>query len=209
MTRKTNTVKGKAYHYYYCRTTKKGGCGHSVTLKEETLVECIRETIRTQIAHMVSVEKLLAGSQRQQILDGLANKTRTQIADNQSKLIKIRGFKASLYENLVAGHLSKEEYKTFKASYTASEEATIRAIEQLEKELGTVLLGKSDRLQFMEQFRNYQELTTLDRPTVLRFIQSIKVLGKTELQINYHFREEYEQLLAVLQATTIWKEGVA
>lgn len=61
----------------------------------------------------------------------------------------------------------------------------------------------------MEQFRDFQELTTLDRPMVLRFIQSIKVLTKTELQINYHFREEYEQLLSVLKAATLWKEEVA
>lgn len=34
MTRKTNRVNGKEYHYYYCHTGKKHGCANPVMLKE-------------------------------------------------------------------------------------------------------------------------------------------------------------------------------
>ncbi len=200
MTRKTNTVKGKAYHYYYCRTTKKKGCVHSVMIKEETLVECVKETLRVQIAHMVSLERLLSGSKRQKILEAMATKLRTQIDDNQTQLDKVRGFKSSLYENLVAGHLTKEEYKTLKLKYSNRETALLDATEHIRQELTTVLSGQSDRFHFLEEFEAFQNLTTLDRQVVLRFIQSIKVIGKKELEITYHFQNEYQELLHILSS---------
>lgn len=209
MTRKTNTVRGKAYHYYYCRTTKKKGCSHSVMIKEETLIECVKETLRIQIAHMVSLEQLLAGQKRQKILDAMADKIRIQIGDNRTQLEKIRGFKSSLYENLVAGYLSKEEYKVFKLKYTKNETVLLQAIDALELELSTVLAGNSERLRFLEEFQSFQTLTTFDRQVVLRFIQSIKVVDKQELEITYHFQNEYEQLVATLQTLEKQSKEVA
>lgn len=38
MTRKTNRVNGREYHYYYCPTGKKHGCTNPVMLKENKLI---------------------------------------------------------------------------------------------------------------------------------------------------------------------------
>ena len=57
MTRKTNQVKGKEYHYYYCPTGKKHGCTNPVMLKESDLpAPEIDATCRAGIYVRLSVE---------------------------------------------------------------------------------------------------------------------------------------------------------
>ena len=46
MTRKTNRANGKEYHYYYCPTGKKKGCTHPVMLKESSLIDCVRDSLK-------------------------------------------------------------------------------------------------------------------------------------------------------------------
>ncbi|MCF2620635.1 recombinase family protein, partial [Oscillibacter valericigenes] len=49
MTRKTNRANGKEYHYYYCPTGKKKGCTHPVMLKESSLINCVRDSLKAYI----------------------------------------------------------------------------------------------------------------------------------------------------------------
>ena len=49
MTRKTNRANGKEYHYYYCPTGKKKGCAHPVMLKESSLIDCVRDSLKAYI----------------------------------------------------------------------------------------------------------------------------------------------------------------
>ena len=61
MTRKTNRANGKEYHYYYCPTGKKKGCAHPVMLKESSLIDCVRDSLKAYIGNIASLEALLTG----------------------------------------------------------------------------------------------------------------------------------------------------
>lgn len=52
MTRKTNRVNGKEYHYYYCPTGKKHGCANPVMLKESKLIDCVQESLKAYIQNV-------------------------------------------------------------------------------------------------------------------------------------------------------------
>ena len=52
MTRKTNRANGKEYHYYYCPTGKKKGCTHPVMLKESSLIDCVRDSLKAYIENV-------------------------------------------------------------------------------------------------------------------------------------------------------------
>ncbi len=199
MTRKTNTVKGKQYHYYYCRTTKKNGCTHPVTLKESEIFSYILESIQAQVKHMISVEELLSGSRRQKALAALRQSVDSQLADIEASLIKVRGFKSSLYENLIGGLLDKGDYKVLKANYTTREQELLAAKQTLKEKRSKIDAGLGDREYITAQLHAFEDGTELTRATVVRFIQSIKVLGKKEFQIAYNFQDEYQSILASLK----------
>lgn len=58
MTRKTNRVKGKEYHYYYCPTGKKHGCANPVMLKESDLVECVKDSLKGYIDNVSCLQAI-------------------------------------------------------------------------------------------------------------------------------------------------------
>ena len=129
----------------------------------------------------------------------LARQRGHQIEDNERQLTKISNFKSSLYENMVSGLLSKDDYKTLKAKYAADETRLRDAIAGLETERNNALDGKAERLRWMEHFRKFEGLEELDRRTMVNLVRSIRVLSKTELDITFNYQAEYEQALALLQ----------
>jgi len=199
MTRKTNTSGGKQYHYYYCPTGKKNGCTDTHMLKESDLMDCVLESVKAHIAGIVSLDSVLLGSAGQNTALELAKQANTQIVENERRLEQITEFKSTLYENMAGGVISKEDYKSLKIKYTADEQRLREALTALKAESKDLLDGKSERLKWLEHFRHFEGLTTLDRRMVVNLIQSIRVISKTELQITFSFQAEYEAALALLQ----------
>ena len=198
MTRKSVPYKGEKYHYYYCPTTKKRGCENAPMLKESDLAECILESVKAQVANVASLEAIIAASDSQQILNALTAQYMEQIADNERQIEKIGGFKATLYENMVGGVISKEEYKSLKDDYVTNENRLREAIAAIQEQLDDVIAGKSECLKWTEHFKRFENLAEIDRRTVVSLIQSIRIVSKTELQITFNYQSEYEIALALL-----------
>ena len=200
MTRKSVPNKnGGKYHYYYCPTTKKRGCEDAAQVKETELAECVLESVKAHIAYVTSLESVLAGSDGQKAAAALAKQHETQIAENERQLDQIGGFKSSLYENMINGVLSKEDFKALKTKYTDDEQRLRDAILTLRQEQGDVLAGKGERLRWIEHFKRFEGLTEIDRRTVANLIQNIRVVSKTELAITFNYQSEYDSALALLQ----------
>ena len=97
MTRKTNRANGKEYHYYYCPTGKKKGCAHPVMLKESSLIDCVRDSLKAYIGNIASLEALLTGIDQTSINQALAKEYSDHITDNERRLEQVLEFKARLY----------------------------------------------------------------------------------------------------------------
>ena len=119
MVRKTNRYKDKEYHYYYCPTGKKNGCAHPVMVKENELMECVRDSLKGFIANVVSLDEILSGIDQSRINRELIKEYSRQIAQNEQQLERIRQYKMKLYESMVNGFLDKSEFLYNKSSYSA------------------------------------------------------------------------------------------
>jgi hypothetical protein len=199
MTRKSVPYKGKSYLYYYCPTGKKRGCTDAAMLKEDDISDCVLESVKAHIAGVASLESILAGTDGQRAVSALAKQFGTQISENEKQLAKISGFKSALYENMIGGIISKDDFKSLKTKYSEDESRLRDAIVALKQQLGDVLEGKGERLRWVEHFKHFEGLTELDRRTVANLIQNIRVVSKTELQITFNYQSEYESALALLQ----------
>lgn len=200
MTRKTNSYKGQKYVYYRCPTGKNHGCDYPAMIREDVLTQCVLFLLQTHIRSVISLEELLTSISEERINHNLVEDYKAQIMENETQLSQIISFKGSLYENFVNGILDKEEYKTMSRHYTAQMEQLRDAISLLRHEMEQALDNTSDRLKWMRQFQEYQTMTELDRRAVVTFIQSVRVISKTELKINYRFQDEYEKELKMLSS---------
>ena len=207
MTRKTNRSNGKEYHYYYCPTGKKNGCGHAVMLKEDNLIECVRENLKAYIDNVVSLDALLQGIDQETINQTMVKEYTDHITDNERRLEQTLEFKARLYENLVSGALTREEYASYKANYTRQAEQIRASIQALKDKLNDVLENKSERNRWISHFTEFSSLETLDRKAIVHFIKSIRVIGKKELDITFNFQDEYEKAVQLLRQARQRKAG--
>lgn len=208
MTRKTNTVGGKKYIYYHCPTGKKHGCPHPVMLREDDLIQCVLASVQAHIKNVVSVDELLNSISEETINRELVAGCKAQIAENRAQLEQIGVFKAGLYENFVKGMLDKAEYKSLRDGYTERMEELRSAIDQLRQEMERVTDRTSERQKWAQQFREFSNMTELDRRAVVTLIQSIRIISKTELKITFRYQMEYDAALQKLSQARLEQEAV-
>lgn len=152
MTRKTNRVNGKEYHYYYCPTGKKHGCTNPVMLKESKLIDCVQESLKAYIQNVASLETLLNSIDQSSINQALAKEYTDHISENERRLEHTQNCKSRLYESLVEGMITKEEYASYKVKYTRQAEEIKAAITALKEKLKDVLENKSERNRWISHF---------------------------------------------------------
>lgn len=199
MTRKTNRTGGKEYHYYYCPTGKKKGCTHPVMLKESSLIACVRDSLKAYIDNVASLETLLSDIDQASINQALAKEYSDHITDNERRLEQVLEFKARLYESLVGGMLTKEEYASYKAKYSRQAEDIKESIRVLKDKLTDVMENRSERNRWISQFTQFSTLETLDRRALIHMVQSIRVMGKKELAIAFTYEDEYKKALQLIK----------
>jgi len=207
MTRKTNRVGGKEYHYYYCPTGKKHGCEHSVMLKESALTLCVRDALKGFIDNVVSLQALFSGIDQQRINRELSLEYTDRITESERQLGRIQEFKSRHYENMVQGILTKEEFVSMKSKYSAEVEQLKAAVAELKVKLEDVMENRSERNRWISHFTQFASLQELDRKVVIQLVQSIRVLGKNELEITFNYADEYEKALALLASAAQRKAG--
>jgi DNA invertase Pin-like site-specific DNA recombinase len=190
---------GERYYNYWCPTTKKGGCQHSHMIREDKLIDYVLDTTKTHIANIASLEKLLEGLDADRISREIAERLTAQLDENENRLERIREFKAGLYENMISGNLSKDEYKSLKSNYNEDAVELVAVNERLKREINDILSCKSERMAWIEHFKQFENLETLDRKCVAMLIRSIKIIGKRDISIMFNYQSEYETVLEILR----------
>ena len=132
-------------------------------LKEDDLIECVQDSLKGHIENVASLDSLLSSISQERINRELAQEYAGQIRANEKQLAQIEGFKTKLYENLVSGILTKEEYLSYKRKYNADIELLQKAVAELG---GTAdrCIGKPQRAEPLDQslhavFRRWRKLT--------------------------------------------------
>ena len=95
--------------------------------------------------------------------------------------------------------ISKEEYTDYKAKYTRIAENAKEGIRVLKEKLADVLENRSERNRWISHFTQFSTMETLDRKAVVHMIQSIKVIGKKELEITFTYQDEYQKAIQLIQ----------
>ena len=122
-----------------------------------------------------------------------------QIRVNEKRVAQAEGFKAKLYENLVSGILTKEEFLSYKRKYNADIELFQKAIAEWNEKLTDVLENRSERNRWINHFMKFSTMEGIDRRAVMQLIRSIRVMGKDELHIEFNYQDEYQKAISLAE----------
>lgn len=131
-----------------------------VMLKESKLIDCVQESLKAYIQNVASLEALLNSIDQSSINQALAKEYTDHISENERRLEHSQNCKSRLYENLVEGMITKEEYASYKVKYTRQAEEIKAAITALKEKLKDVLENKSERNRWISHFTQFESMET-------------------------------------------------
>lgn len=199
MTRKTNRYKDKEYFYYFCPAGKKGGCSSTSMIKESDLTECVRTSLKAHINSVTSLNSIINGVSRERINRELVNEYKGYIKSNEEQLSRVEKFKRNLYENLVSGALTKEEFAQYKQEYTTKAEDIRAAIQSWNDKLTEAIENRGDRNRWINHFLQFSEMEDIDRGMVARLIQSIVINTDKSIDIRFNYQDEYQRAVTFIE----------
>ena len=121
------------------------------------------------------------------------------IKSNEEQLTRVEKFKRNLYESLVSGALSKEEFLQYKQEYSTKAEEIKAAIQGWNDKLSEVLENRGERNRWLNHFLRFAEMKEIDRSVVSRLIQSIKISADKQIEVRFNYQDEYQKAAAFIE----------
>ena len=199
MVRKSYNAGGKSYSYFICSTRKAGkGCStHSIS--EEKLMDVVLQMVSKQIDSVCEMEKML------DIVDSLPEKQANvfnydaQVVKLKEEIERNKSFKLRLYENLQEGLIGQDEYFLFKKSYAAKIAEAEAAIMAIEDEREQAVIRNRDSLSWMETFKKYRNITSVNRSMVVDMIRQVNVFEGGRAEVVFRHADEAEKVVRMLE----------
>lgn len=208
--RKTVSYAGKRYVYYVCNANKhdKTVCSrHSI--REDVLDQVIYQTIRHQIDLLLDVDKALRQFENLLWEKHKLKQLDASIEIQEEVVRKNNTLRLGIYEDLRAGLLDRSEYESLKKELTERIDEATAAIEKLNKEKREILDGVSKQQSWVEQFRQYENVTELTRPMVIHLIERINIFEDSNIEIVFRHRNQIEEILQFISEKTANKKVLA
>ena len=208
--RKTVSYAGKRYVYYVCNANKhdKTVCSrHSI--REDILGQVIYQTVRHQIDLLLDVDKALRQFENLSWEKHKLKQLDASIEIQEEVVRKNNTLRLGIYEDLRAGLLDRSEYESLKKELAERIAEAAAAIEKLNKEKREILDGVSKQQSWIEQFRQYENVTELTRPMVIHLIERINIFEDSNIEIVFRHRNQIEEILRFISEQTTDKKVLA
>lgn len=208
--RKTVSYAGRRYVYYVCNANKhdKTVCSrHSI--REDILGQVIYQTVRHQIDLLLDVDKALRQFENLSWEKHKLKQLDASIEIQEEVVRKNNTLRLGIYEDLRAGLLDRSEYESLKKELAERIAEATAAIEKLNKEKREILDGVSKQQSWIEQFRQYENVTELTRPMVIHLIERINIFEDSNIEIVFRHRNQIEEILQFISEKTANKKVLA
>ena len=208
--RKTVSYAGRRYVYYVCNANKhdKTVCSrHSI--REDILGQVVYQTVRHQIDLLLDVDKALRQFENLSWEKHKLKQLDASIEIQEEVVRKNNTLRLGIYEDLRAGLLDRSEYESLKKELAERIAEATAAIEKLNKEKREILDGVSKQQSWIEQFRQYENVTELTRPMVIHLIERINIFEDSNIEIVFRHRNQIEEILRFISEQTTDKKVLA
>ena len=124
---------------------------------------------------------------------------REKITSRKQEIQRLRGIVRSLYENLVQGVLTKDEYFDYKEKYESRIADLAVEMEQLEDGLRTMDTPLAQHRALKQDAAQLKPARALTGALIERLIDRIEVSHDKQITVRYRFQSEFETYAEVLE----------
>lgn len=208
MIRKTIPSGDKKYTYYVCsenKANRKVCSAHSI--RDKDLEDIVLLSTQQYIRAVIDLQDLLEMTDTAPLRTAEAQKVQRQLDMKRSELERYNHLLMSLYESLTDGIINKEEYMRLKQRYTEQGAEAEKQLMALQDVLTNIQEHGSASLGWMNDFREHQNITMLDRETVVTLIERIFIYDDKRVEITFRWHDEFEWQSDILRRAQM-KEAV-
>ena len=187
---------GKPYYLYYCNHKNKDGQYCSSKMMFETkLFDAVYKAVRLQMNLCMDYKKIIADLETKSDIANYSNSLNSQreklIAEKGSILSK----KALLYDEYADGIISKEDYLMISSKYDDEVEMLSIQISAMEKQISNRRVMLSRENDWIVAFDKFRSKRKLSKDMVDALIKRIIIKSKTEIEVEFYYRDEFEMLV--------------
>lgn len=197
MARRMNRYQETEKISYICSTRNRSeGCSRHRIL-EADLKRVVLQIIRLQVALLIDENRQMQYLQTKEMnfedIVGFEQEM-TRLRGEQEKCQKLR---AGLYEDLKTGIITQADFQNFSAIYEKKYMETEQAIAKQEELIKKLFYNGVQSGVRLERLKETMQITTLDRDTLLAFVERIEVYEEKRIVIQFCHQEEIEKMSAL------------
>lgn len=195
MIRRTVVKKDKPYNYYYCSTYKRGDGCTSHNISEAKLMTNVLAVVQHQIRLLVEADRILSAIDELPTQQLGVKSVDTQIAALEAEIERYKDLKSKVYKDMTDGIVSRDEFKDINTRFTEKINSAKTAQEELIAKREKLLSRENTSRPWMETFREYRNVSELDRKMIASLIASIVVYDTDTVEIHFHYEDEIQEML--------------
>jgi hypothetical protein len=188
MTRKTCGNNGRKYIYYFCPTTKNRGCLLSYMVGESALMQIVAQEIKEHIGNIQKMARSISATHVKKLM---RTEYSQRIAICNQSICEFQNYNAHLRDCLLHGIIDHVEFQSLQVYYDGEITSLSAEIAIMQKKL----INIDDALMWMDNFMQFSDLAELDRLSLLKMIQGIRIINKSEVSIDFVYQHEYERII--------------
>lgn len=199
VTRSTINNGYKLYSYFRCSVRTKEDRCELKQVPEAQVEAAVLQLLQEHISAVVELDRCLSEIQQvpyQKINVAKCEQRREKLA---AEIARYRDLKASLYEDMKEGLISKTDFCDIRGQYDARIADALIAQEQIDRELSIYLSGEQSPNNWMKTFTEHRGLKSLTRAVVLECIEKVVIHKDEKLEIIFEHSEDYARLVSSLQ----------
>lgn len=192
--RMSKTKNGRKMFFYYCGTymrTKK--CNKHYILEKE-LDELVIESLNNFLNLLCNVKYIIDSTVCFSGIEYNEELKKIKIVELEKELKKYKDLIDSLLHDYKMNIISQQDYEDFKENY-------LYEINKLNIEKEELVNDKSEllNLDWLNNFRNLENLNKIDRNIVNEFIKNIYVDDNKNIEIVFRYKEQYDEIIKYLK----------
>ena len=191
--------KSDDVYFYHCLSRSrisKDACP-GVTIREDALLDMLADMLQDALDTALGQYTLSLAELPRQAADRA--ELREKITSRKQEIQRLRGIVRSLYENLVQGVLTKDEYFDYKEKYESRIADLSVEMEQLEDGLRTIDTQIEQHRALEQDAAQIKTDCALTGALIERLIDRIEVSHDKQITVRYRFQSEFETYAEVLE----------
>jgi len=181
--------------YFFCRTSRmvdSFSCSGERVL-ESDIIEIILSGLHAQAVSAVRWEQIWETRHQKEKTDFTA--IQKQVASLRETCAQQDGQIKELYEALVSGSVSRDEYKAAKAMLVSRRDQVKARISELEIVLANANSDGKLNNPFVSSFQKYTEVTSITKEMMMDVLKEVRIYPGGRIEITWNYCEDLERLL--------------